>query len=81
MPQNTGVDKDFYKVLADLENFLAIRDIYKEGNDGFTYRDAVFTPYIKRRFIGKDKNWQRWSYRIDTQAILCRGKLSVEIGR
>jgi hypothetical protein len=77
MPKNTGMGKAFGEIMADLENFLADRDIYKEGNDEFAYRDAFFTPYSKRNYSGKNKNCRGRSYRIDTQAILCRGKLSV----
>jgi hypothetical protein len=81
MPKNSGIDKAFGKIVADLENFLAVCDIYKEGNGEFAYRNAFFTSYIKRQFSGKDKNCRSWSYRIDTQAVLCRGNLSVKTGR
>ncbi|MDR0370554.1 MAG: hypothetical protein LBH80_01685 [Prevotellaceae bacterium] len=57
MPKNTGKAKTFDEILADLENSLAVCAIYKEGGDGFTHRNAFSTPYVKRKFIGKDKNY------------------------
>jgi hypothetical protein len=37
MLKKIGQGKALDEILPDLENFLPIRDIYKEGNDGFTY--------------------------------------------
>jgi hypothetical protein len=31
MTKNAGMDKVFGEIMADLENFLAVRDMYKEG--------------------------------------------------
>jgi hypothetical protein len=31
MPKNAGMDKAFGGIMADLENFLAVRDIYQGG--------------------------------------------------
>ncbi|MDR2371386.1 MAG: hypothetical protein LBD71_07890 [Treponema sp.] len=80
MPKNAGTDKIFGEITADLENFLAVRDICKEGNGEFTYRNAFFTPYIKRNFIGKDENCQGRVYRIDTQGILRGREVSIKTG-
>jgi hypothetical protein len=36
MTKKTGMEKTLDEIMADLANFLAVCDIYKEGNREFT---------------------------------------------